>query len=168
VVSIAAGAANGYARTSDGKVWAWGAGSYGQNGDNGFAQRTSAVQVSGITTASQIAAGLSHAYARLSDGSVKVSHAAIRGGDEPPDFEAYHKGMRDMAIVAALWTVGRLDDTNPWNWGYTSLLEALNDLVACPSHQDNPSHWGENDEAIACPRVDALFDVLARLGASRA
>jgi RHS repeat-associated protein len=71
VTAITAGAANGYARTSDGKVWAWGAGGYGQIGDNAFTQRTTAVQVSGITTAAQIAAGLSHAYARLSDGTVK-------------------------------------------------------------------------------------------------
>jgi RHS repeat-associated protein len=70
VVSITAGQTNGYARTADGKVWAWGGGTYGQNGDGGFVQRNTAVQVTGITTAVQIVAGNQHAYARLANNTI--------------------------------------------------------------------------------------------------
>ncbi|OQA05721.1 MAG: Regulator of chromosome condensation (RCC1) repeat protein [bacterium ADurb.Bin374] len=45
VIAIAAGDGHSLALKSDGTVWAWGYGNYGQLGDNGATQRTTAVQV---------------------------------------------------------------------------------------------------------------------------
>ncbi|HVT78846.1 MAG TPA: RHS repeat-associated core domain-containing protein [Acidimicrobiales bacterium] len=71
VASIAAGGATGYARTTAGAVWAWGAGGYGQLGDGTFANRPYAASITGLT-ATQISAGIYHAYALISGGGIKA------------------------------------------------------------------------------------------------
>lgn len=59
---------SGYARKNDGTVWAWGSNEYGQLGDGTTTNRTSPVQVSGISNATQITGSIASAYAMLADG----------------------------------------------------------------------------------------------------
>lgn len=69
VTAIAAGFATGYALTSDGFVWAWGAGEVGQLGNKGTANSL-AVRVSNLSNVTAIAAGGSTAYAVVGNNSV--------------------------------------------------------------------------------------------------
>jgi hypothetical protein len=55
---------------SDGTVWAWGSGQYGQLGDGNFSGMATPVQVSALTTVTAIAGGDYHSLALKSDGTV--------------------------------------------------------------------------------------------------
>lgn len=55
---------------SDGTVWAWGNNSYGQLGDGTTTNRTTPVQVVGLSDVVAIAAGAFHSLARKKDGTV--------------------------------------------------------------------------------------------------
>ncbi|CAB3392649.1 RCC1 domain-containing protein [Kyrpidia spormannii] len=74
IQAVAAGAYHSLALTSDGRVFAWGANSYGQLGDGTTNSALSAVQVQGLTTASTVAvavaAGGNHSLALTNDGRV--------------------------------------------------------------------------------------------------
>jgi alpha-tubulin suppressor-like RCC1 family protein len=56
---------------TEGAVWCWGYNGSGRLGNGTTTQSTYAVQVTGITSATQVAAGRDHTCARLSDGSAK-------------------------------------------------------------------------------------------------
>jgi alpha-tubulin suppressor-like RCC1 family protein len=77
VIDISAGYAHSCAIVGNGSpgtqgaVWCWGYNATGQLGDASVTSRTNAVQVSGITNATQISAGQSHSCARLADGTAK-------------------------------------------------------------------------------------------------
>ncbi|MGE0550750.1 MAG: Ig-like domain-containing protein [Kofleriaceae bacterium] len=78
VISLAAGGsdldenAHACAVKSNGTVWCWGAGNYGQLGNGASpAFVSSPVQVSGITTAISVTAGWGHSCAALSNGQVR-------------------------------------------------------------------------------------------------
>ncbi|MDD3179012.1 MAG: fibronectin type III domain-containing protein [Opitutaceae bacterium] len=70
--AVAAGGSHTVTLKSDGTVWAWGYNSYGQLGDGTTTQRTTPVQVSGLTGVVAIAAGGSHTVAAKSDGTVRA------------------------------------------------------------------------------------------------
>ena len=57
VIAIAAGQSHSMALKSDGTVWTWGDNSWGMLGDGTFTQRTSPVQVAGLSGVTRIAAG---------------------------------------------------------------------------------------------------------------
>lgn len=67
------------ARLSDGTVKCWGANASGQLGDGTTIGSSTAVVVSGITTATVIATGHAHSCASLSDGTVKCWGANASG-----------------------------------------------------------------------------------------
>src|SRR3989344_4779103 len=71
---IAAGlGSHSVAVLSDGTVWSWGNGSFGQMGNNtGNATNSTPVQATGISTAVAVAAGSDHTLALLSDGTVRA------------------------------------------------------------------------------------------------
>jgi hypothetical protein len=71
-VAVDAGASHSLALTDGGDIYAWGANSYGQLGDNTTTQRTAAVQVSepSAITFVAIAAGEDHSLGVASDGSI--------------------------------------------------------------------------------------------------
>jgi alpha-tubulin suppressor-like RCC1 family protein len=69
ITAIAAGIVTGYALTSDGFVWAWGAGNVGQLG-NGGTTNSLAAQVSQLSHVTAIAAGGSTGYAVLGNDTV--------------------------------------------------------------------------------------------------
>src|SRR5262249_30223906 len=58
------------ATKSDGTVWAWGSNSYGELGDNTTTQRSSPVQVVGVSGAVRVAAGVNHSLAITAAGVV--------------------------------------------------------------------------------------------------
>jgi alpha-tubulin suppressor-like RCC1 family protein len=66
ITAIAAGYATGYALTSDGDLWAWGAGGVGQLGNNGTSN-SQAVPVLNLRDVTAIAAGGSTGYAVAND-----------------------------------------------------------------------------------------------------
>ena len=72
VKAIAAGANYSKALKSDGTVWAWGAGYYGQLGDGTTVSKYTPVQVSGLTGVAAIGSGeyQFHSIALKSDGTV--------------------------------------------------------------------------------------------------
>ena len=55
---------------NDGTVWTWGWNEYGQLGDGTTIQRTTPIQVSGLTDVTQIAGGDYHTIAVKNDGTV--------------------------------------------------------------------------------------------------
>ena len=55
---------------TDGTVWAWGRNDLGQLGDGTTTERTTPVQVSGVTGVDAVGAGDSHTVALKSDGTV--------------------------------------------------------------------------------------------------
>jgi len=71
VTEIALGGYHSCAVLTDGKVKCWGKNDYGQLGDGATTDRTTPVDVSGITTATSLALGYSHSCALLTDGKVK-------------------------------------------------------------------------------------------------
>jgi len=77
-VAIAAGEVHSLALKSDGTVWAWGLNNRGQLGDGSTTNRTTPVQVSGLTGVMVIAGGAYHSLALKSDGTV------WRGGGTTP------------------------------------------------------------------------------------
>jgi alpha-tubulin suppressor-like RCC1 family protein len=73
VTAIDAGASHTLAVKSDGTAWAWGYNYYGQLGDGtSNNQRTSPVQMSGVSGATAVAAGGYHSLVLLTDGTVRA------------------------------------------------------------------------------------------------
>src|SRR5262245_13635928 len=71
ITAVAAGYNHTLARASDGTVWAWGDNAWGQLGDGSSNNdRTSPVQVSGLTGVTMISAGQQFSLALKSDGTV--------------------------------------------------------------------------------------------------
>jgi alpha-tubulin suppressor-like RCC1 family protein len=66
-------------RKYDGTVWCWGSNASGQLGDGTNVDRSTAVQVSGISSAVQIGAGGSTSCARLQDGTVRCWGEGFNG-----------------------------------------------------------------------------------------
>ena len=74
VTFVVAGSDHSLAVTSDGTVWAWGANSLGQLGDETTIDRSAPVRVSGLTNVAggvrAVAAGLQYSLALKNDGTV--------------------------------------------------------------------------------------------------
>jgi alpha-tubulin suppressor-like RCC1 family protein len=71
VTAIGAATDNGYARRSDGTLWAWGAGAQGAVGNGTTADSSTPVRVSGLSGVTSIAHSTgATAYATLADGTV--------------------------------------------------------------------------------------------------
>ncbi len=72
VKSVAAGGNSSFAiKASDGSVWAWGFGNWGQLGDGTGADHSSPVQIPGLSGVASISANLYHTLALMADGTVK-------------------------------------------------------------------------------------------------
>lgn len=76
-------ATHGCAVRSDGRVLCWGSNGSGELGNNSTTNSSTAVAVSGITTAKQVAVGGAHSCALLTDGTVKCwgSNSRFQTGD---------------------------------------------------------------------------------------
>ncbi|HET7294697.1 MAG TPA: chitobiase/beta-hexosaminidase C-terminal domain-containing protein [Vicinamibacteria bacterium] len=68
--ALAAGMTHGLAVMSDGTTWSWGANTYGKLGDGTTTDRSTPVQVSGLSGITRVSGGLGHSLALASDGSI--------------------------------------------------------------------------------------------------
>ena len=128
VVAIAAGASHSLAVLSNGTVFAWGAGSYGQLGNSDVAEQHLPVAVYGLTTAVSVAGGTYHSAAVLSDGTVwcwgwnangQLGNNSTTNSDTP--VQATATGFSDaVAVGAGTYHTLALkgDDQTVWGWGY--------------------------------------------------
>lgn len=70
VKSVATTFGHALAVTTDGSVWAWGWGQYGQLGNGGVGSSVSAIKVAGLPAVTKAAAGAQHSLALANNGSV--------------------------------------------------------------------------------------------------
>jgi hypothetical protein len=108
-----------------GTVWAWGYNGSGQLGDGTLTQRTTPVQVSGLSGVTAIAAGQYYTVALKSDGTVWAwgSNASGQLGDGttiPKTTPVQVVGVSGVTAIAAGYghTVALKSDGTVWAWGY--------------------------------------------------
>lgn len=118
VEAVAVGSLHSMALKSDGTVWAWGYGGYGQLGNGSWNNSNFPLQVSLFDTVSAISADESYSLALLSDGtlmswgydnSYNVVPVPISGLTNVIAITSGHYG--NMALK---------DDRTIWSWGYNS------------------------------------------------
>jgi alpha-tubulin suppressor-like RCC1 family protein len=100
VAAIAGGGSNGYALTSSGGVYSWGAGDTGQlgNGQTGFADTP--VPVSGLTNITAIGASGTNGFAVTGSGSVYAWGSNVNGAlGDGQDSSSQHSSDTPVAVV---------------------------------------------------------------------
>jgi alpha-tubulin suppressor-like RCC1 family protein len=125
VTAVAAGDSHTLARASDGTVWAWGDNVWGQLGDGSSNDRTSPVQVSGLTNVIMISAGQSFSLALKSDGTVWAwgSDSSGQLGDSVATSSSTVPvqvfGLTGITHIAAgnLHGLAVKNDGTVWAWG---------------------------------------------------
>jgi alpha-tubulin suppressor-like RCC1 family protein len=132
VVAISAGGYSGGSHTvalkSDGSVWAWGVNSLGQLGDGTTTDRSTPVQVSGLTgVVVAISAGIFHTVAVKGDGSVWAWGYNQEGelGDGTTTSRSTPAPVSGLTGVVAIsagyfYTVALKGDGGVWAWGDNS------------------------------------------------
>ena len=134
VVGLAAGDQHSLALRSDGTVWAWGNGGWGQLGQGRYAASNRPIQVAGLTGVVAIAAGSLHSLALKADGSVwawgfnyygQASDGTSRGNVLGP---IQVKGLSGVKAIAAGGdtSLALKSDGTVWAWGYDGLGELGN------------------------------------------
>ncbi len=122
---MAAGAQHNLALKSDGTVWSWGRGSQGELGNNGVANSSTPVQVSGLNSVVAVAAGDNHNLALRSDGKV-WSWGAGTGGALGNGATADQLvpvpvggGLTGIVEVSAgqSWSMARTTNGEMFTWG---------------------------------------------------
>lgn len=110
---------------TDGTVWAFGLNSTGQLGDGTTTQRTSPVQVTGVTSAATVAAGAAHTLIRRVDNSVLATGQNTYGqlGDSSNTQRMSVVAVTGLSsaleVVAGQWfSMARLADGTVRTWGY--------------------------------------------------
>ena len=168
---IAGSHSHSIALKNDGTVWTWGDNSYGQLGDGTTNQRTTPVQVSGLTNVLAIAGGYGRSFALKNDGTVWgwgelwYMDGPICAGCAPVDYTRPSQILADVlnisAIAAsdhgvALITDGTVKtwDYTYFHWGYNGLGDgtitsvsavAAGDLYTITLKNDGTVWtWGEN------------------------
>ena len=109
---------------SDGTVWTWGDNQYGQLGDGTLTDRTTPVQVQGLTDVIAVAAGRTMTMALKSDGTVWTW--GVNSSGELGDGSNVNRalpgqvvGLTDIVAIAAGWStcVALKSDGTVWTWG---------------------------------------------------
>ncbi len=125
VRAVAAGLQFSVALKNDGTVWAWGVNDAGQLGDGTTTNRTSPVQVSGLTDVAAIVAGTGHVLALKNDGTVWAWGANDEGqlGDGTTTSRStpvqVSGGMVGVTALAAgvAHSLAVKNDGTVWAWG---------------------------------------------------
>jgi alpha-tubulin suppressor-like RCC1 family protein len=117
---------------TQGQVWCWGLGTNGQLGDGTVVTKAYAVQVTGITTATQVSAGYLHSCARLANGTAQCwgNNAESRLGNGGTTQSAVPvtvvasgtAGISDISQISAggrhTCAVRATGGGTAWCWGY--------------------------------------------------
>ncbi|WP_298876745.1 hypothetical protein [uncultured Microbacterium sp.] len=122
VTQIAAQWATFYALLSDGSVWAWGAGNFGQRGDgSSVLVANTPVQASGLSSG---VAAVSSSMALMSDGSVKA-WGGFAGNSLTP---VSVSGLTSVVALAGGASTGYAlrSDGSVWAWGRNNLGQVGN------------------------------------------
>jgi len=127
VKAIAAGDSHSIALKDDGTVWTWGYNANGQLGDGTTTQRTSPVQVNGLTNISAISGGSSHTVALKNDGTVWTWGYNFNGqlGDGTTTQRTSHvqvSGLTNVSDITGGYshTIALKNDGTVWTWGYNA------------------------------------------------
>lgn len=123
--TVAGGGVHAAALRNNGTVWAWGSNWYGQLGDGTNTQRTTPVQVPGLTGITAIATGGRHTVALKNDGTVWAWGGGGQLGDGTTtdrNTPAQVPGLTGVAAIAAgeMHTVALKNDGTVWAWGRNS------------------------------------------------
>ena len=121
---VAAGYNHSLALKSDGTVWAWGRNHHGQLGDGTTTNRTTPVQIQGLTDIVAIAGGYGHSLALKSDGTVWAwgGNGSGQLGDGTTTNRPIPVQVKNLtgviAIAAGSWNSFALkSDGTVWAWG---------------------------------------------------
>ena len=111
----------------DGTVWTWGYNDYGQLGDGTTINRSSPVQVPGLSGVTAVVAGNSHTAALRQDGTVRAWGSNLYGqlGDGTTTSSTSLVQVTGLSSVTALasglnHTVALRQDGSIWAWGHNS------------------------------------------------
>jgi alpha-tubulin suppressor-like RCC1 family protein len=128
ITHISAGVSHALARKSDGTVWAWGTGAFGEMGQgNTTSVNATPIQVLNVSGASSIAAGFSSSFAVLSSGAIKawglntsgqLGDGSMTNRTSAVDTSTLNAGVSFMR--GSSHTVAVKSDGSVWNWGVNS------------------------------------------------
>lgn len=149
--AVSAGSGFSLVRRSDGSVWAWGMGTWGQLGTGAFADNATPVRVMGpigtkaLTSVADIDAGEVHALARKTDGTVWAWGRADFGmlGDGPRSPQDFRSNRPVQVMVEIL---------NPFGGSTLSPLSGITAIAAGQAHSlalksdGTVWAWGSNSD----------------------
>jgi len=155
VVAIAAGNGHSLALRSDGTVWAWGANSHGQLGNDSTTPRDVPVQVHNLAGVVAIAAGHTHSLALASDGTVWAwgNNYAGKLGDNTTTERHEPVQVHGLTQVVALagghqHSFALKSDGTVWAWGWNTTGQ-LGDDSTTERHEPVQVHSLTGATAIA-------------------
>lgn len=124
---VSAGQGHTLALKWDGTLWAWGNNTYGQLGDGTNTDRTSPVQVAGLTGVIDIATGLHHSLALKADGTVWAwgNNGSGQLGDGSKTSRPLPGQVPGLANIIAVaggndYTIALAGNGTLWAWGDNS------------------------------------------------
>jgi alpha-tubulin suppressor-like RCC1 family protein len=125
VKSIATNSKHVLAVTTDGNVWAWGSGEYGQLGNGASSNSQSAIKVPGLPAVSTVKTGVRHSLALATDGTVYAWGDNSMGqlGDSTTASRSIPGRASALSNIVAIsttaWSNLALDASGRvWAWGY--------------------------------------------------
>jgi alpha-tubulin suppressor-like RCC1 family protein len=151
-IAVNAVGQHGLALKADGTVWAWGYNTKSQLGDGTAANKTSPVQVSGLSGVTSIAAGENSGCALKSDGTVWAWGYNLRGqlGDGTTTTRTIPVQAADLSGVTSIATgtshvLAFKNDGSVWGWGLNSAYQ----LAALTGNQSVPAEVFAGDPSLA-------------------
>ncbi len=125
VESVATSLGHALAVTTDGSVWAWGWGLYGQLGNASAGSSLAAIKVAGLPPVAQVAAGAQHSLALARDGSVWAwgdnSARQLGDGSTTGSLTPVRVGaLSDIVAISSYAKTNLARDSagRVWAWGY--------------------------------------------------